>query len=634
MCSMLGWADVSVAPSRSGVANAPWYASLSALTSPSERTLDTLRRYDLDRVYRKDPAGALLRLENHARATPLGELVFALAELSWIEAKKEDRWRRPAALDYYLDAVSYAYDFLFDPELAAGRDPSDPRFRQAMNLYNGGLDQIIRAARAKGPVEPGGTILLKDHGRELRMAVRLEQSPWRVEDIHELLLASDFEVSGLSTNSYHYGVGVPLIAVRRTKPDGTPAEGQDRFLPPEVAFPLTGFLHPNSRLRAEAKPGNEPRDCTLDLIDPVAVRSVRFKQGEQEYALGIEADLTKPLATMWSRTDFGKLKWTGLLRPGQAAERTGLMLLRPYEPDKIPIVMVHGLMSSPLAWIPMLNELMRDASLQSRYQFMLYVYPTGVPVPIAASYLRDALLDARATFDPDGTSPTFSRMVLLGHSMGGLLSHAMAVNSGNRFWEINSERPFGQIVGPPEVIDELKHYTFFEALPFVERVVFLATPHRGSDLARGPIGRFGSSLISEPDRYSQLLARLVKDNRDDLDPRQFRRLPTSIETLETDSPVLMALLRMETRPGVMIHSIIGANRPGPLASTTDGVVPYRSSHIEGAKTELVVRSDHSVQKDPEAIMEVRRILTEHLAGPSAAMPPVTTAIAPAAAPAR
>ncbi len=200
----------------------------------------------------------------------------------------------------------------------------------------------------------------------------------------------------------------------------------------------------------------------------------------------------------------------------------------------------------------------------------------------------------------------------------------MAVNSGNRFWEINSDRSFQSIVGPPEVLSELKHYTFFEALPFVERVVFLATPHRGSDLARRPIGRIGSSLIAEPDKYSQLLARLAKDNRDDLDPRMFRRLPTSIETLEPDSAVLLALLRMEPRPGVRFQSIIGANRPGPLATTTDGIVSYRSSHLDGVASELVVRSGHGVQQDPEAILEVQRILLDHVAAaPSATPAPAT-----------
>jgi pimeloyl-ACP methyl ester carboxylesterase len=628
--SALGLSDIAVVPSRSGDAGAPWQRTLAALDEPTERTADTLRRYDLFDRYRRDPGGALLRLENQARLTPEPELVYALAELSWVEARRLDRRRKPAALDHYLDAVTYAYDFLFDPDLAAGREPTDPRFRAAIDLYNGGLDQILRAVKAKGPIEPGGTILLKVHDRELRLRVNLESSPWKAEDIHELLLASDYEVTGLPTRSYQYGLGTPLIGIRKAAPaaEGPAPSGPERFLPAEMAFPLTAFLHPDSRLRAAPAEANTSRDCTLDLIDPVAIRSVKFRLGQQDYALGIEADFTKPLATMWSRTDVGKVRWAGFLRPSAALERSGLTLLRPYEPDKIPVVMVHGLMSSPLAWIPMINELLRDPAIQKRYQFLLYMYPTGVPVPIAASYLRDALIDARRQFDPQGTSPTFRRMVLLGHSMGGLLSHAVSVDSGNCFWEINSERAFDQIVGPPEVLNELRHYTFFEALPFVERVVFLATPHRGSELARRTIGRVGSSLIAEPDHYSGLLSRLVKDNDGDLDPRQFRRLPTSIETLEVDSDVLLALLRMRPRPGVTYHSIIGANRPGPAAKTTDGVVPYRSSHLEGVASERVVRSDHSVQKDPEAILEVRRILLEHLGAATAAALAGTPAAAP------
>jgi pimeloyl-ACP methyl ester carboxylesterase len=629
----LGWPEISVAPSRSGNANSPWQRTLANLDRPSDRTDETLRRYDLHDRYRRDPEAALLRLEKAAHNGPEPEVVFALAELSWIEAKRHDRRRRPAALDYYLDAVTYAYDFLFDGDLAPGRVPTDPRFRQAIDLYNGGLDHIIRAAQVKGRIEPGGSIRLKVHGRELNLRVSLERTPWRAEDIHELLLASDLEVTGLDTRTYRYGLGVPLIGVRKTEPAGKAKDRaveltDERFYPPEMAFPLTAFVHPNSRLRDPANDAGQVRDCTLDLLDPVQIRSVQ--QGN--FALGIEADLTKPLAYMWSRTDLSKLRWTGFLRPGLAVERTGLMLLRPFEPDKIPVVMVHGLMSSPLAWIPMINELLRKPEIQQRYQFFLYVYPTGVPVPIAASYLRDALMDARRQFDPQGTNPAFGRMVLLGHSMGGLLSHAMAVDSGNRLWEINSDRPFDQILGPPEVLDELRHYTFFEPLPFVQRVVFLATPHRGSEYARRPVGRLGSSLISEPDQYSELLARLVKDNDGDLDPRQFRRLPTSIETLEPDSPVLLALLRMEPRPGVQFHSIIGSNRPGRLDSTTDGVVTYRSSHLDGVASELVVRSDHSVQKDPEAILEVRRILLEHLGTPTAQ--PVIEARGAAPAPTR
>ncbi len=107
---------------------------------------------------------------------------------------------------------------------------------------------------------------------------------------------------------------------------------------------------------------------------------------------------------------------------------------------------------------------------------------------------------AEQTFRLADDRPTrrISKMVLLGHSMGGLLSHAMAVDSEQKFWELNTYVPFPQIKGPPEVLEELQRYMFFDAQPFVSRVVFLAVPHRGSELSRGVVGRVSSNLISEP----------------------------------------------------------------------------------------------------------------------------------------
>jgi len=613
--TLFGFSEISVEPSRGDLTNTPWRRTLSHLDRPTERTMETLKRLDLEKRYRRDPDNAMASLERTARQGPDPDIVFALAELSWVEGRRLDRKRRPAALDRYLDAVAYSYDFLFDPELAGGRQPADPRFRMAMDLYNGGLDQVLRtaaqaAAKSKGRIEPGGTIRLKAHGRELNLRVSLDQSPWKAEDIQELHVSSDFIVSGLPTRSYQYGLGVPLIGVKKTE---TPGKGDDQFYPPEMAFPLTAFLEPTSRLREAADDENTPRDCMLKLLDPVQIRSVRLGN----MALGIEADLTTPLAYMWSRTDLSRYAWTGLLRPGHAGERAGLMLLRPFEPNKIPVVMVHGLASSPLAWIPMLNELLRDPNIQKNYQFLLYVYPTGVPIQIAAVGLRDSINNAGATFghasgDPARVDSTFNRMVLLGHSMGGLLSHAMALHSGNKFWELNSDRRFEDIVGPPKVLDELRKINFFDPLPSVKRVVFLATPHRGSEYSRRPVGRFSSSLISEPNDIGKLLTQLIKDNPDAFDPRRFRRIPTSIDTLDPDSDVLNALLHMTPGEGIIFHSIIGSIRPTPVPQSTDGVVSYQSSHLDGVKSELVVRSDHGVQKDPEAIREVRRILLEHL----------------------
>jgi pimeloyl-ACP methyl ester carboxylesterase len=611
--ALLGWSDIEIQPSRGDRAAAA-YRSVADLDRPTERTVETLRRYGLERVYRRDVNETLLRIEKFAQQKAEPELVYALAEISWIEAKHLERWRKPQALDRYLDAAAYAYDFLLgdDPILIQGRKPADPRYRQAMELYNACVHHLIRAAMTRGEIQPqnGQVISFKYHGGERKLQCVLQKSPWRPEDIQKLLLATDFEVTGLNRDYHQYGLGVPLIAVRETGNQKGQREPYERFYPTEMAFPLTAHLVPTARLRDDRMDQRESRVCTLNLVDPVEFQTVGEREKDNE--LPLEIDLTTPLAYMWSHTDLDRYRWSGLMRPEKNLERANLLLIRPYEPGKIPVVMVHGLISSPLAWIPMLNELLRDPKIRHRYQFMLYMYPTGVPIPIAAASLRDSLKQAQQMYDPTGRDPAFNRMVLLGHSMGGLLSHMMSVSSGDQFWRLYSDRPFDtMIITSPKVREELQRYLFFDSLTYVKRVVFLATPHRGSDMSRGVVGRVGNGLISDPDHIHDLLYQLIRNNPDDLDSRRFRRFPTSIETLDTDSPMLMALLKMKPGPGVLYHSIIGSYRPTGVDQSTDGVVPYRSSHIEGV-SETVVRSDHGVQKAPEAILEVHRILLEHV----------------------
>lgn len=613
--ALLGWSDISVSPSRGDHSRFAAQRSIASLDRPSERTYETLRRYDLERRYRRDVETTLAKLERYAQERMEPDVVYALAELSWLEGRRLDRWRRASAVDHYLDATAYAFDYLFDndPALVAGRNPSDPRFRTACELYNDSLERLIRAAQADRRIEADGSIKLKVHGKEQVFHVVLDETPWKPGDIDQLLLASDFVVSGVNARTYRYGVGVPLIGVRQN--DGPP-KADERFYPPEMAFPLTAFLVPKSRFKDAARDAG--RECNLQLVDPVRRRSV----GPPGTPMMVESDFTTPLAHMWSRTDLNRYRWNGLFRPGEAMERANLMLLRPYEPDKIPVVMVHGLISSPLAWIPMLNDLLRDPAIQQNYQFFLYMYPTGVPLPVAASLLRDSLQQAKGLYDPSGTNARFNQMVLLGHSMGGLLSHAMTVESGNLWWQINSDRPFNEMLGDRAVLDELRSYLFFEVQPFVRRVVFLATPHYGSDMSRGVVGRVGNSLIGETDHVASLLSKLVKDNPDAF-PRRFRRLPTSIETLAPHSDILDALMQMKPGPNVAYHSIIGSLRPDGVDRTTDGVVPYWSSHIkiEGLRSERIVRTeDHGVQKNSDAIREVTRILHEHLESLAAAAP--------------
>ena len=211
----------------------------------------------------------------------------------------------------------------------------------------------------------------------------------------------------------------------------------------------------------------------------------------------------------------------------------------------------------------MLNELLRDPVIQSKYQFMLYMYPTGVPIPIAAAGLRESLIQAKAMYDPDGRDPAFEQMVLLGHSMGGILSRTVAVASGDQFWRLYSDRRSTRSSAPRRA---------GRAAPlFLLRAAAVRQPGRSPGhaaprlgLSRGVVGRVGTSLISDPDHIHKLLYQLVKDNPDAFDSRRFRRLPTSIETLEPNSPILTALLNMQPPPppqDIKFHSIIGSLRP-------------------------------------------------------------------------
>ena len=270
--ALVGWSDITIQPSRGDRAAFSFQHNIASIDRPSERTLETLRRYAVYNEYRRDVNACLLHLEKYAIKRPEAELVYALAELSWIEAKHLDRRRKPQAIDRFLDAAAYAYDYLFEdnPVLVQGRGPSDPRFQLAMGIYNAGVDRLIRAAQTKGQIQPqnGEAIPFKVHGREQSLRIVLKNSPWSPADIHKLLLASDFEVSGINRDHSQYGLGVPLIAVRETDDKKGERPPHERFYPPEMAFPLTAILVPNSRLSEANVDVNGAR-----RMHPLALRS-------------------------------------------------------------------------------------------------------------------------------------------------------------------------------------------------------------------------------------------------------------------------------------------------------------------------------------------------------------------------
>ena len=293
-------------------------------------------------------------------------------------------------------------------------------------------------------------------------------------------------------------------------------------------------------------------------------------------------------------------------------EPTGLSLLRPYARGKVPVVFIHGLWASPASWHRLIATLEEDPAIKEKYQFWTFGYSTGDPIPYSAYLLRKNLDDVRPKLDPDRSDSALDRMVIVGHSMGGLLSKMMAVDAGDRLWRVVSDRPFGELRGEKDDLDLFRNGLFFGARPEVRRVIFIATPHRGSHFDRGPIQHVGTRLVRIADPLREAHDRMVSRNEPTFFRDHFRKaIPSSIDELEWGSPILTGLGELSPAPAVKLHSII-AIRPGtPAGVRTDGLVTYDSAHVAGVVSEKIVMTGHLCQDHPEVIGEVQRILGEH-----------------------
>ena len=605
-----------------------WAASSFTEATLSPRTRQTLRRLDLEAAYDADPNGVADKLHAFALSDSRPELLFSLAEIYYIRGATAEKKKRPDAfVSYYLSA-GYAYHFLFDDtsrsadirSLNADDQPAsrvdkifDPRFRLACDLYNLGVAKCIVAAQRVGHFDPRCQLVLP--GRERSQAIRLEVVhqgfAFRPEEFGNVLLCSDFQVTGLPNHHRTYGLGVPLIGSL----DPEAKVPKHDFYPAQVEFPITAFFRFEGGLDAlhERKAGR------LEFVNPLQRQDILV--GKRRVPL--ESDLTTPMAHYLANAGLDNAGYSGFLRPDSLGAAGGLHALEPYKPGKIPVVLIHGLLSTPLTWAPMFNDLQADATLRDRYQFWVYFYPTGNPYLVTAASLRQDLAKMRQSIDPDKKDAALDDMVLVGHSMGGLISRLLTVDGGDDFWSTASKTPLNLLRLQPDSRAELLQTYYFEKQPQVRRAIFLGTPHHGSKLSESTLGRLGSRLAGLPIKMAAVTRDLVKENPDLATYFLQHPLPTSVDLLDPDAAALQLIANRPRPEAIRYHSVIGVSKRdtllverlfgGGYCQPSDGVVPYASAHIDSAASELVVPADHfHVHHHPLAILEVRRILLEHL----------------------
>ncbi len=583
----------------------------------SDRTRQFLRVNDLEE-YRKDPKALLERIQTVIEQEPTAPHVYAFAELAFIEAEKVKKDNPKLALDLYGASAFHAYQYLFDRRFLANRNPYDPQFRGACDLYNGALEGSLRLICADEGLRPGKTYTIDTASGSWDLQCMLRGSQWVSEDFDRFEFVSDYEIKGLKNHYQNYGLGVPLIAVRRRHAGEGPAA---KYYPEGLSFPVTAFLRPLPTGNQDCCDTSARHSGVIELVDPLAVSDV----AAGNVRVPIESDLTTPVAYFLNDPTLNLVATVGLLhpeklldfRPNSQERIMGLYMAQPYEPGKIPVLLVHGLWSSPMTWMEMFNDLRSVPVIRENYQFWFYLYPTAQPFWISAGQLREDLARIRETVDPQHRQRALDQMVLIGHSMGGLVSRLQTIESGDDFWHLVSDQPFSLVKADQETRARLEKSLFFHPNPSIRRVVTIGTPHRGSTMSNDLTQWLSNKLIRLPDMLDLTKDNVIAENQEIIRNDRLLRIETSVDSLSPSSPFFPVMLAGYRAPWVRYHNIVGVlpeeGWTGYFADGGDGVVAYSSARMDDVVSEVTVPAMHSeIHAHPRAILEVRRILLEHL----------------------
>jgi pimeloyl-ACP methyl ester carboxylesterase len=571
--------------------------------SLSPFTAQILNRFGMQEEFKHQPAEVIAKIHKGLPGVSESDRLFALAELSFFYATQSHDQTQ------FLAAACYAYAFLYPDDAEAFPDSVDPRYRTAIDLYNRSIAEGLMSA-------DGVEVMLKPGAYKLpfgtlNLYVNETEFQWGAYHLVHFKQAAELGVRGLRNRYRWPGIGAPLTASIE------PMEGVDNaafsLLVPNIKVPVTIFLRLDN-ISEEIRSGTIFGHLDLHTIEETTTVAIKGNQVPLEFEQSSALAYTLEGSAMYSLELKGLLSGDFSLPVKNVARfRDDLFLMAPYVPGRIPVVLVHGTASSPARWAEMVNELQNDPLLWGRYQFWLFTYNSGNPIAYSGGILAEALRSVVAKFDPEGKDPALKKMVIIGHSQGGLLTRLMVTDSGTQFWDNVFSVPFEQMQATPETRAIIKRSMFYTPLPFVHRVVFIATPHRGSFVSGGWIGQLAGKFISLPFKLLNPLQEVLVQNPQASAFRSMKDIPRSTDNMDPKNQFIKTLSAMPIASGVMAHSIIAVKNPDdPKEEWNDGVVEYSSAHLDGVESEMIVYSGHSTQSEPQTIEEVRRILLDNL----------------------
>ena len=511
--------------------------------------------------------------QKSARFQPTSATNPAIAE-TIARAQKSHRAQPMVALEGYASAAREA---LQDLE----RKPADREARRSYNFAVAGIFSIVRAAK----LDPWNqSIPVGTENRLILTGKNKDPRPDHNPALYDLIPTDEIEFHGtyVKDNVHKDGIGAPLVAVRHR----TAEEAAAAFGPRGIYYSVTGVVE------------FEGSRCIVSIHDPLTTETAQVDG--RTYPLA--ANFTASLAMLLAEEKPQKLGLVRLLKPEQYADTARIARMEPYNPNKTVVLVIHGLMDTPATWVPMLNQLRGDKDIRANYQFWFFSYPSGYPYPYSALILRHELDAIERKY------PLRKKMVVIGHSMGGCITRTLISDPGTKLWVEAFGKSPEQTEMPEESKRLLKEALIFKPRSEIGRVIFLSAPHRGSDLAKNWIGRFGSMLVRTPIKMLTIGKTISEAMTPDPAALHLKRFPNSVDTLAPNNRFVVAINKIPIAPGIPYHTIIGDRGRGDSPNSSDSVVPYWSSHLEGAASERIVPSNHSTPVNPEAIAEVNRIL--------------------------
>lgn len=524
----------------------------------------------------------------------------ALAELQYLAADAVRSRDPQLAMELYLDACHDAWKYFSTPDSnGVTADPADPDHRDTAETYNTSAEQLLRLIRMHLHISPDDSIRMPISGRRLTLEIPVPSRQFSAESPGEFEFVSDYRVRNLRTRHTTAGLGVPVI-INRT---------QQRLPEPLEKYYTSSMTFPGTLVFSFPADVPRPRDIRLQLFDPRESETMVVR----DQIVPLETDISTPLARQLSNRDLSLLDTWALIRPDLAQQIEGLYMVQPFDPDRIPVLMIHGFWSSPMTWMEMFNDLQADPEIRRRYQFWFYLYPTGEPVAFSAARLRETLKQVRRECDPEMRNPKLDEMVVVGHSMGGILAHSLTIDSGESLWSAVSRQPLSRLKADPETRQALQQVFYFESNPSVDRIVTIASPYAGSTMSNRFTRWALGSIIWLPARTMKL-SRVLFEHAPEQSQEQLELPRTSIDSLSPKSAILRLVRGNPVPQTVHHHNIVAINRGKNAENWTDGVVTWKSAHLDNVDSERVIQAGHSqIVRSPETVREIRRILIEHLA---------------------